>query len=227
MLRTFRIKDWHGRVYEMSDRKIWNRVNEDSSKLYNWLFPAEELLRVCNSIGFNREYALDIKKAILDCYAETILRGGDIDYSVNYEDAIDIRRNFLESFIRRVIFRTFLCYTGEEYKRAKQEWIKSKIEELLALEEFDFMGQEESIRSEYQTYIREKISRGEINPEVIEHRFSANIDEPVPEIKEAMAKGCELEARTKAQSERAERLEESFGEEQERINDDGEEQGDE
>ena len=157
-----------------------------------------------------------------------MLRGGDIGYSVNYayltynelrdnEDAIDIRRNFLESFIRRVIFRDFLCYTGEEFKKAKQEWIESKIEELLTLEEFDFMGQEELIRSEYQTFIREKISKGEINPEVIGYMFPSNIDEPVPEIKEAMAKGRELEARAKVQSERAEKLEESFSGEQEKL----------
>lgn len=36
---------------------------------YDWLASADELVDVCNRKGFNRKYAIDIKCAILNCYA--------------------------------------------------------------------------------------------------------------------------------------------------------------
>lgn len=65
----FKIKDWNKEEHLMTDKELRDLIVEQSKKSnYNWLAPADELIKVCNNPEFNKDYAKDIKVAIVNCY---------------------------------------------------------------------------------------------------------------------------------------------------------------
>lgn len=145
MTRLFLILDHSGFIHIMCDFYIRNRIIKDSKKSnYNWLAPADELLRVCNSSGFNRDYAKDIKVAIVKCY--TNLMEGDISKDVIYayqamqelktyesdKEVQKVRENFIREYIYKAIFWVGICNFHETYLDVKEKYVLKKTEELLS-----------------------------------------------------------------------------------------------
>ena len=53
----------------MTDKQLRDLIIKQSRKSdYSWLAPANELLKTCNNPKFNKDYAKDIKVAIVNCY---------------------------------------------------------------------------------------------------------------------------------------------------------------
>lgn len=65
----FKIKDWNEEEHLMTDKELRDLIIKQSRKSdYSWLAPANELLKTCNNPKFNKDYAKDIKVAIVNCY---------------------------------------------------------------------------------------------------------------------------------------------------------------
>ena len=67
--KKYMVKGRDGTVYFMTDVELCNRVMRDSKSDKNWIASARELVRVCKNPFFSKEYALSIKVAILNCFA--------------------------------------------------------------------------------------------------------------------------------------------------------------
>ena len=116
------------------------KVIEASKKSnYNWIASATDLIYICNKKDLPIEYAIDIKVAILNCFATLInseneSRGKETDiyavyhaynslYGVENENAIVARKNFLRGFLRKIIFESlcFLAYDTVSYSKIFRE----------------------------------------------------------------------------------------------------------
>ncbi len=162
----FSFKGHNGNTKLLSDKKIRNIVIKQSLKSnYDWIAPASELLALCNSKGFNKEYAKDIKVAIVNCYTSLLSGNAAISSDLRYpyqamlelkeyennENVQNTRRLFVESYIRRAIRFVFFGNTSITFLDVRSEWIKMKSNELLLTEnsKLDF----EDIEKEFREYI--------------------------------------------------------------------------
>lgn len=157
----YAITDWHGSVHLLTAKQLYERVLQDCQSDYNWIAPARELVKACNSLGFPDDYALPIKIAILNCFANVERRancGGDryrddpADekavqhcynslYGICTEDAISARKNYLtQTLITASCTRVFdpHYHSGPTYRKLLEDWRKSKFEECISQENIDF-----------------------------------------------------------------------------------------
>ena len=163
----FRFKGHDGNTKLLSDKKIRNIVVKQSLKSnYDWIAPANELLTVCNSKAFNKSCAKDIKVAIVSCYTNLLNGYGDISSDIRYsyqamlelkeyendENIQNVRRLFVESYVKRAIRYVFLGDMSKTYFDVKSEWIKMKSNELLLSEnsKLDF----DDIKVEFINFIK-------------------------------------------------------------------------
>ena len=179
MFDLFLLTDWHGNTYPISDKRLRDRVLKDASKSkYDWIASAEELLNTCNKKGFNESYAIDIKAAIMDCFA-SFLYSGDLPRDIKYAyqafnelngNSDDVsksaRYNLLNAFIyRRTLFSYINFSTDDTYYRLREEWRKNKIKELLNESYIDFYELSDSLSKEYNEYMNEQEKKGIIKRE--------------------------------------------------------------
>ena len=193
MRKFFRLTTW-GNPSIMSDYKIHKQIMEES-KISNsdWLASASELVDVCNKKGFDKDYAIDIKCAIVNCFA-SLIRHGDLhvdvandkgvftafndllteysknkhktDYNVKKIERIkDVCANFLNSYIYRITFWQYLSIDSDSFYKAYHEYRENKIKELMTTGFVEFRTLEHQISEEYKNYINEKISNGSIKVE--------------------------------------------------------------
>lgn len=179
MANLFYITDHYGNEHVMSDKAIRDKIVEQSKKSnYNWLAPADELIKVCNNPKFDRAYAKDIEMAIVNCYAN-FLRG-DCPCSIVYaydaynllydttENMIDkrvleVRKKFLKAFIRRNIFwNKHFWNIDETFWKAKNKWIDDTTEALLKVRHVKFDSLKDDLVSSFEKYIDEEIDKGNI-----------------------------------------------------------------
>ncbi len=162
----------HGAVYWMTAKQLCERIVEDSKSDYNWIAPANELVRVCNHLSFPMEYALTIKVAILNCFANIERRannGGDryitkqtdkeaVEecfnslYGIDREDVILARRYYLREFIRYATeVRLFdsRYHPGETFRKLREDFIIAKIEENILKRKINFNTLFESLENEF------------------------------------------------------------------------------
>ena len=90
----FTFKNHYGENKTMSAREIYHTVMQNSRESdYDWIAPANELVKLCKNPKFPREYAVNIEMAILICFANIearVNRGGD-KYATKAEDAAAVQ----------------------------------------------------------------------------------------------------------------------------------------
>ncbi len=161
-MKKYAIQGWDEKVYLLSDKQLCERIISDSKSNYNWIAPARELVRVCRKKGFNKEYAIKIKVAILNCFAniehEDRINHGDkylndsrddkaIEqcynslYGVDDEKAVSARKYFLTEFIESSSQFPLLSthyHSGNTYKNIHNNWVKNNVEKYITQEKIDF-----------------------------------------------------------------------------------------
>lgn len=189
MANLFYITDHYGNEHVMSDKALRDKIVEQSKKSnYNWLAPADELIKVCNNPKFDRAYAKDIKVAIVNCYAN-FLRGdcpGSIVYAYDAynqlydttenmvdKQVLEVRKKFLKAFIRRNIFwNKHFINIHETFLEAKNKWIDDTAEELLKVRWIEFASIREDLVRDFNKYIDEEMSKGNIKEKHISYHIS-------------------------------------------------------
>lgn len=167
----------HGDTYSLTAKQLYERVLNDSKSDYNWIASASELVRICKKTSFPTEYALAIKCAILNCFANIEQRancGGDryIDkpedqeavqecynslYGVEDEEAVLARRRYLAEMIATASYiRTFdsLYHPGPTFRKLRKDWNKSKVQEYISKEKIDFKQLIEALHAEFVEIIK-------------------------------------------------------------------------
>ncbi len=150
--KRYMVTDDYGGMHLLTSKKLYERVMRDSKRSnYNWIAPARKLVRICKSRSFPIEYAIDIKIAILNRFAniEHLANcGGDrymydsADeeavyycynslYDINTEEAILARKRYLTEMINTASYvRVFdsLYHPGPTFRNLRKDWGKSKFE---------------------------------------------------------------------------------------------------
>ena len=167
----------HGDTYSLTAKQLYERVLNDSKSDYNWIASASELVRICRKTSFPTEYALAIKCAILNCFANIEQRancGGDryinksADqeavqecynslYGVEDEEAILARRRYLAEIVATASYtRIFdsLYHPGPTFRKLRKDWNKSKVQEYISKEKIDFKQLVEVLHDEFVKIIK-------------------------------------------------------------------------
>ena len=86
--RKFYVIDHYDNMHKMTAKELCQRIKEDSKSDYNWIAPARHLVRICKSPKFPVEYAIIIKSAILNCFANIEWRANfsGVRHRLNIED---------------------------------------------------------------------------------------------------------------------------------------------
>ena len=167
----------HGDTYSLTAKQLYERILDDSKSDYNWIASASELVRICKKTSFPTEYALAIKCAILNCFANIEQRancGGDryinksADqeavqecynslYGVEDEEAVLARRRYLAEIVATASYtRIFdsLYHPGPTFRKLRKDWNKSKVQEYISKEKIDFKQLIEVLHGEFVEIIK-------------------------------------------------------------------------
>jgi len=170
-------------MHMMTAKQLCERIVQDSKSDYNWIASASELVRVCKCPGFPSEYALTIKVAILNCFANIEKRannGGDryftkpadaeavqecfnSMYGVNREDVVSARRYYLTEILKYATYtRAFdsLYHPGETFRKLREDFIKTKVEENISKKKINFNTLVESSKNEFAETVKVADSEG-------------------------------------------------------------------
>lgn len=168
MFGLYLFEDWNGNLCIMRASKIHKNVMDISKKTnYNWLTSAENLINVCNKKKFPAEYAIDIKVAILNCFAQLInnshIKKEDLDavniaynslYKIQEDKAIKARTNFLNAFLMHITYHRFtFLLRGESYYNYCEKWRERKFKELFCEENLNFSNLEITLESDFENTI--------------------------------------------------------------------------
>ena len=177
MNKRYRFEGHNGESYCLTAKKLCERIINDSESDYNWIAPARELVRVVREPDFPYEYALVIKVAILNCFANIerrANRGGDrhrrderdqqaVEYCYNsmYDSdetmAILARRSFLVEFVTAAsdvgTFSPF-HHTGPTYIKLCADWRFDKVKEYISKRDIDFAELEQVLRKSFAVTIK-------------------------------------------------------------------------
>lgn len=169
---------------ELSAKELYNRIMEESKSDYNWSATAPELVRFCEEPTFPIEYAIGIKVAILNCFANIEHRansGGDryitkpsdkkaVEYCYNSlygietEEAISARKRFLNKMITTASYvRRFdpLYHPGPTFTKLCEDWRKAKLEKWLPIKNINnFEVLIDDLRRSFTAMIKEAELKG-------------------------------------------------------------------
>lgn len=188
----------HGEIYRMTAKQLCERVIEDSKSDYNWIAPARELVKVCKKIDFPEEYALTIKIAILNCFANIehwANCGGEhyIDnqedkkavqycynslYGIDTEEASLARKRYLTEMINSVIeVRVFdpLYHPGSTFRKLREDLGSSKFEEYISKKNIDFDKLVEILKSDFAEIVKAAETNGDFVEDEKKERESRKI----------------------------------------------------
>jgi len=190
--RKYEIVRHSGAIEAITAKQLYERILIESKSDYGWIAPASELVRVCKKESFPAEYAISIKTAILNCFANIECkanRGGDrhiIDtedkeaiqycynslYGINNEAAILARKRYL----REMIY--FACYVkvldsmyhpGATFIKLREEWVKSKLNEYISQEEINFEQLLKTLRDNFRELIKKAEDNGDFKEDEEKH----------------------------------------------------------
>lgn len=182
--QRYLIHGWRDKEHVLTARELHERIMEDSKSDYNWIAPARELVRICKKTSFPTDYAIDIKIAILNCFAniEHIANcGGDryIDdpadkeavqycynslYGIDNEKAITARKRYLTEMINTASYVRFmdsLYHPGPTFRKIREDWSKSKFDEYISQEKIDFKQLVESLHNDFAEIIKKAELNGD------------------------------------------------------------------
>lgn len=175
--KKYMVTGHHGDIYSLTAKQLYERVLNDSKSDYNWIASASELVRISRKTSFPTEYALAIKCAILNCFANIEQRancGGDryinklADqeavqecynslYGVEDEEAVLARRRYLAEIVATASYtRIFdsLYHPGPTFRKLRKDWNKSKVQEYISKEKIDFKQLIEVLHGEFVEIIK-------------------------------------------------------------------------
>lgn len=175
--KKYMVTGHHGDIYSLTAKQFYERVLNDSKSDYNWIASASELVRICKETSFPTEYALAIKCAILNCFANIEQRancGGDryIDkpadqeavqecynslYGVEDEEAVLARRRYLAEIIVTASYTRIFdshYHPGPTFRKLRKDWNKSKVLEYISKEKIDFKQLVEVLHDEFVEIIK-------------------------------------------------------------------------
>ncbi len=179
----------------LTAKELHEKVMTDSKSDYDWIAPARELVRICKKLSFPKEYALDIKIAILNCSAniEHRINYGDDFYSedpadkeavqycynslygIDNEKAITARERYLTEMIKSAsnYYRIYSLYhQGPVFEKLQEDWQKSKFEKYISQEKIDFKKLVETLQDEFTEIIKKAEANGIFKDDEEEYKKS-------------------------------------------------------
>lgn len=174
----------YGDTVSLTAEQIYERIVDSNKLPYNRnAFPARELVRICEMQDFPTKYALLIKCAILDFFANKehiancggsryIDEPGDPEavqecynslYQVKDEEAISARRRYLTEMIAKASYlriRNSLYHPGPTQKKLREDWIESKVQEYISKEEINFEKLIKDLHNEFVELIKKEEKKG-------------------------------------------------------------------
>ena len=183
--KRYTIKGWYGETYHLTAKHLCKRVLKDSQSNYDWLAPAQEIVKTCEQASFPLEYAIIIKIAILNCFANVehmansggnryrtnpydqlaVMNCYNSLYGINSEEAISARKYYLTEIIStasdvREVFDP-LSPPDPQFFTLREQWIKQKLEHYIAQETIDFNQLLETLRKDIAEMIQTAKSNGD------------------------------------------------------------------
>lgn len=177
------IQGWGDSEYVITAKALHKQVMKDCKSYYdyNWIAPARELVRICKKTGFPSDYALDIKIAILNCFANIEqdncggtyyinLNSADKEavqycynslYGIDNKEAIMARRRYLTEIIHNISFFYLEDFYPDTFRKLREDWCKSKFEEYFSKENIDFEQLGETLHNDFEQIIKKAESNGE------------------------------------------------------------------
>lgn len=192
-VKKYHINGWRGKEYSLTAKELYERVMEDSKSNYNWIAPATELVRICKEPGFPKQYANEIKIAILNCFANIEVckeypsrSESTAQESVSYcyhtvSDASDMakeaKRKYLKAIIHaitkydRTSCRLFMHH-GPALRKVCEDWEKEKFDEYICKKEIDFEEMRETLYVDFDKVIKDAEEKGVFKEDDEKHRES-------------------------------------------------------
>lgn len=175
--KKYMVTGRNGDIHSLTAKQLYERVLEDNKSNYNWIATASELVRICKNTSFPKEYALGIKCAILNCYAniEHVANcGGDryIEkqadkeaveecynslYGIEAEEAVSARKRYLKEIIATASYIRFLnshYHPGPTFRKIREEWNVSKVQKYISQEKIDFEQLVKALHNEFLELIK-------------------------------------------------------------------------
>ncbi len=164
----------------MRAKTIYKKTMEDSKKSnYNWFASTLDLIYVCTLKNFPEEYAINIKTAVINCYAnllndefnsspekkeelEAIYYAYNSLFEIKEEIAIKTRYNFLNSYLTKIYHdsMSYIIHPGKTINNLFETWKTNKINELLNIPVIDFNNITHLLKEEFQSTIKNAQKNG-------------------------------------------------------------------
>lgn len=174
MLGLYTFIDWNGNLRTMRASTIHKKVMEASKKSnHNWIAPATDLIYVCTKKNFPVEYSIDIKAAVLNCFASLINSDDDTSYhkktdikavyyaynslfGIENETAVKARINFLNGFLLKMRLNSwqFVFHRGDSFTKVCNDWQTAKLNELILIENLNFDKIKDSLEKDFRNVIK-------------------------------------------------------------------------
>ena len=185
--KRYVVKAWNEDEWFLTAKQLCEQVLKDSESDYNWFAPARELVKVCLHPSFPKQYAIPIRIAILNCFANIERRGNlgydrhmvNLDdqaaiedcfsylYDVDFEEAVSARRYYLREIISKASYvrRLFdpLYHPGKTFINLRKQWIDSKVAEYISQKTIDFIHLQAKLRSEFATFVQTADAEGKFD----------------------------------------------------------------
>ena len=176
-------RDGHQHSFSKAKDLLYRIITDSKKSNYDWIASASELVRVCETADFPKQYAIQIKIAILNCFANLlqnennsirpkrtkrktdITSQDDIDavydcYNslFNITQAHEVRLKFLIEVIKSCSSaRSGLdlpYHFGQTYIEKCNTWIDQQVKKCISQENINFHELKEELRKKFAEAVR-------------------------------------------------------------------------
>lgn len=179
--KKYHVMTWKGNEILITAKQLYERILEDSKSDYNWIASATELVGICSTPDFPKEYAKGIKIAILNCFANLEMkqeypsRGNSTDAKAVYycyhsldktsKDALKAKKKYLTNVIAAIVKYDRVAvrapiHHGLSYKKVCEEWKTAKFDEYFHIENINFESLREDLYKDFDKTIRRAEKEG-------------------------------------------------------------------
>lgn len=191
--KRYTVYGWKGIVHLLTAKELYDRVMVDSKFNYNWIASATELVRVCCIPDFPKEYADEIKLAILNCFSNIgINRAFEVrtlatddeavwccynSLSGTDEKIVQVKHKYLIAVIESITLNYFELpiHCGPTYRKMCADWRKSKFDDNINKEKIDFALLIKELGQDFDDTIRTAEKEGAFKKED-EERIKRMVD---------------------------------------------------
>lgn len=165
------ITDWHDNRHEMTPAELLERIRKDSQSHWNWLAPANEIVKTVTDSDFPEPIANELKGRILKCFAEILL--SDIAanekptdqlavaycyYSLHGKAGKRAKRLYRQNLVQSVIKDSFWIKPydvhGDEWRAFCTEWKRGALQHFTKRFGTDFMRFRANIKADFKASIK-------------------------------------------------------------------------